>query len=75
MGHGSSKNNEPTSYSKSDKAENNEHNDCCDSRGKRMAQGAFMAANPAGALIAKAIRSSKKFNQNNTVRSTNDDEF
>ncbi len=38
-----------------------------------MGQGAFMAVNPAGALIMRAIRSSKARNKNGTGCSTADD--
>ncbi|UJR18020.1 hypothetical protein I4U23_004921 [Adineta vaga] len=68
MGNKSSKANEST-------PESNGCDGCSNTTRKRMAHGAFMAMNPAGALIAKAIRSSKSSNQNNTTDSMTNDEF
>ncbi len=42
-------------------------NNCSKSLGPRMARGAFMAVNPAGALIARAIRLHKSHNKNGTT--------
>jgi len=42
-------------------------NNCSKSIGVRMARGASMAVNPAGALIARLIMSSKSNNKNNTT--------
>ncbi|CAF4032329.1 unnamed protein product [Rotaria sordida] len=63
MGNRSSNKNESSSYAEVEIAGSNGGNNCCDSKRKRMARGAFMAINPAGALIARAIRSSKNSNQ------------
>ncbi|CAF4082161.1 unnamed protein product, partial [Adineta steineri] len=58
-----------------DRTENSGFNNCSDSEGKRIAHGACMAMNPAGTLIADAIRSSKHSNRIKTTYSTDDDEF
>ena len=48
-------------------AENEKNNNCSKSIGARMARGAFMAINPAGVLTARAIRSAKSNNKDNTT--------
>jgi hypothetical protein len=54
-------------------ADDKKDNTCSNSTGKRMARGAAMAVNPAGALIMRAIMSSKARNENNNASSTTND--
>ncbi|CAF1263220.1 unnamed protein product [Adineta steineri] len=72
MGHDSSKMVETSPHTHTDMNGADESSNYSNPVKKRAAHGAFMAANPAGALIARAIKSSHARHNNNTSDSADD---